>query len=116
MIAPDYSTSARYFIAMGRISTYLPQRNVGVRVLDRWYAAVGIDAHVRFLFQDTEVHHLCLVGDAELLEEDDDLPWIWALNWSWSAATTEIRRKGTHGCMGIEGDGLRHCSGACLRE
>ena len=46
------------------------------------YAAVRVDANEGFLFYVGEIDHLRLIWDVEFFKEDDDFPWVRALDWT----------------------------------
>ena len=56
-----------YLVTLTESTIYLPQRNIGIWVFDRWYTTIWIDAFVWFLLQNAEVHPLRLVRNAKLL-------------------------------------------------
>jgi hypothetical protein len=73
-MAPDCTWSVMaYFELPGSSIANLPQSDAGVRVLDNRDTAVDTLRLERLLVKDAEVHHLGLVWDAELLEDDRDL-------------------------------------------
>lgn len=59
--------------------TYLPQLDASVRVLNCRHTAVRVDGLEWLLLKIAEVHDLGLVRNIELLKNDGDLPWVWAL-------------------------------------
>lgn len=57
--------------------------------MDGWNTAVGVDVEVWLLLELSEGSDLVGVRNAELLKEDGNLPWVWALC-SWLAMCTLV--------------------------
>lgn len=60
------------------ISTYLPETDAGVGVLEDGDPAIGVQRDEGLFFDLLEVEKLVLVGEAELLEDDGYLPRVGA--------------------------------------
>lgn len=97
-----------------------------MRDFDGWHSTIGIDRFKRLFFQvalknnlapalatlsnreTDEIHHDVLIGNAEFLHDDGDLPWVGALI---NVSDVEENRGigTTYTSVGVELNWLGHC-------